>query len=97
MTTPELIRSTLVNLTNAACSEQKAKNNRWHYRLRFEESIGVDWLYEQVRKTSLECDRKLEVYEIHPSGVGDFEIEIRELERREGIDANQRDFSEFTP
>jgi len=37
----------------------------------------------------------LELWEIHPSGVNDFEVEVREVERREGIDDNQRGLSDF--
>jgi hypothetical protein len=92
---PEFIRATLSNRTNADCSEQEVKNNRFHYRLRFEESIGWDWLYGQVSKAEGELGVPLELWEIHPSGVNDFEIEVREVERREDIDDNQHGLSDF--
>jgi len=71
------------------------KNCRYHYFLRFEQSIGWDWLYGQVKKSQRELDVNLELWEIHPSGVSDFEVEVREVERREGIDDNQRGLSDF--
>jgi hypothetical protein len=37
----------------------------------------------------------LELWEVHPSGVNDFEIEIRETERREGIDDSQKGLDSF--
>lgn len=95
MKSPEFIRSTLANRTNADCSEQEVKNNRCHYHLRFEQSIGWDWLYGQVKKAEHELDTELELWEIHPSGVNDFEVEVREVQRREGIDDQQLGLSEF--
>lgn len=92
---PQFIRATLSNRTNADCSDQKVKNNRYHYFLRFEQSIGWDWLYGQVKKSQRELDVSLELWEIHPSGVNDFEVEVREVDRREGIDDNQRGLSDF--
>jgi len=92
---PQFIRAKLSNRTNADCSEQKIKNNRYHYFLRFDESIGWDWLYGQVQKSARELERDLELWEIHPSGVNDFEIEVREVNRREGIDDNQHGLTDF--
>jgi hypothetical protein len=37
----------------------------------------------------------LELWEIHPSGVNDFEIEVRETARREGIDDSQKGLDSF--
>jgi hypothetical protein len=91
----QFIRATLVNRTNADCSFKEVKNNRFHYLLRFEKSIGFDWLKKQVQKAQGELDVQLELWEIHPSGVDDFEIEVREVERREGIDDNQCGLTEF--
>lgn len=92
---PEFIRAKLVARMNADCSEQEAKNNRWHYFLRFDESIGWDWLYSQVRKAQAELETDLELWEIHPSGMHSFEVEIREVERRPNIDDNQHGLSDF--
>lgn len=92
---PEFIRATLANRTNADCSEQQVKNNRYHFFLRFEKSIGWDWIKAQVGKCCAKLDRDVELYEIHPSGVGDFEIEVREVQRREDIDDSQRGLSDF--
>lgn len=95
MSSPEFIRAKLVSRTNADCSDQEAKNSRWHYRLRFTSSIGWDWLYSQVQKAEHELSVPLEIWEIHPSGVNDFEVEVREVNRRAGIDGNQRDLKDF--
>lgn len=91
----QFVRATLDNRTNADCSEQEVKNNRYHYFLRFEQSIGWDWLYGQVQKAESEVGLDLELWEIHPSGVGSFEVEVREVARREGIDDNQRGLTDF--
>jgi len=95
MESPEFIRAKLVSRTNASCSDQEVKNNRYHFFLRFEESIGLDWLYTQVSKLSKDMEADLELWEVHPSGVNDFEIEIRETERREGIDDSQKGLDSF--
>jgi len=91
----EFIRAKLVNRTNADCSSTEAKNNRWHYFLKFEKDIGWDWLHAQIGKACSELDVQIEVWKIRPSGVADFEIEVREVERREGIDNSQHDLSSF--
>lgn len=95
MESPEFIRAKLVNRTNADCSSQEVKNSRYHYSLRFEESIGWDWLYQQIDKTSFEMDASLELWKIRPSGVADFEVEVREIDRREGIDDSQAGLDSF--
>jgi hypothetical protein len=91
----EFIRAKLVNRTNADCSSVEAKNNRWHYMLKFEKSIGWGWLLGQVKKAEAEVDTPLELWEIHPSGVMDFAIEVREVDRRKNIDNSQRGLSDF--
>lgn len=96
MKSPQFIRAKLVNRTNADCSTQEVKNNRYHYRLRFEQSIGWDWLETQVSKAESETATSLELWELHPSGVSDFEVEVREVARREGIDENQNSLDEFS-
>jgi len=96
MESPEFIRANLVSRTNADCSDDKVKNNRYHYFLRFEQAIGCDWLNQQVAKCSAEMDVSLELWKIRPSGVQDFEIEVREIARREGIDDSQQGLDEFS-
>jgi len=96
MKSPEFIRATLVNRTTADCSEQEVKNNRYHYLLRFEEAVGWDWLYTQVNKAATETETDLELWKIRPSGVNDFEIEVREVARREAIDDNQNSLDSFS-
>lgn len=95
MNSPEHIRAVLVNLTNADCSDHEAKNNRYHYFLKFEQSIGCDWIDKQIQKVNADIEPRVEKWEIHPSGVNNFEIEIREVRRREGIDDSQHDLTEF--
>lgn len=95
MESPQFIRAQLVNRTNADCSTQEVKHNRYHFYLKFEESIGWDWLEGQVEKCSAELDTSLEAWEIHPSGMHSFELEVREVERREGIDTDQCGLTDF--
>lgn len=95
MKDPAFVRATLANRLNADCSEQEVKNNRYHYRFRFEKSMGWDWVYSQVKKSQHKLDMELELWEIHPSGLADFELEIREVNRREGIDNLQKGLSSF--
>lgn len=95
MKSPQFIRAKLANRTNADCSEQEVKNNRYHYFLKFDQSIGWDWLYSQIKKAEAELGVSLELWEIHPSGMNDFEIEVREVERREGIDTAQRGLDSY--
>jgi hypothetical protein len=95
MKDPNFIRAKLVNRTNADCSEEEVKNNRYHYLLRFEQSIGWDWLHGQVYKAAQDLDVELELWEIHPSGVNDFEVEVREVNRRENIDDEQHGLDDF--
>jgi hypothetical protein len=95
MKSPQFIRAQLSNRTNADCSEHEVKNNRYHYHLKFKEERGWDWTYGQVQKASSEIGVNLELWKIRPSGVASYEIEIREVDRREGIDADQRGLGEF--
>lgn len=95
MNSPQNVRAVLVNITNADCSKHEAKNNRYHYYLKFEQSIGFDWLSTQITKVNNEVDPRLEMWEIHPSGLNDFEVELREVARREGIDDGQIGLDEF--
>jgi len=89
------IRAMLENRTNAECSSSEVKNNRFHYHLRFEESIGWDWVSEQITKVCKNLEVDIELWKINPSGVGDFEIEVRELSQRKDIDENQRGLDYF--
>lgn len=83
------IRSKLVNYLEADCSDENVKNNRVHYRLRFESDRGWAWMEKQVDKLNRDLSVTLELYEICPSGVNDYEIDVREIERREGVDDDQ--------
>lgn len=89
------MRAKLVNYTNADCSDVEAKNCRYHYSLKFEEDIGFDWLKSQIAKVSGGCEASVEPYKIRPSGMHAFEIEVRELQRREGIDDDQHGLDSF--
>lgn len=91
----EFIRAKLENRLQAACSTSAVKNNRIHYFLRFDEAIGFDWVHAQVKKASAEIGTPLEMWKIRPSGMKDFEVEVREIERREGIDDSQRGLDSF--
>lgn len=95
MESSQFVRAKLVNRTNSSCSSKEAKNNRWHYSLRFDEDIGWDWLQHQINKCSAELDVTLELWKIKPSGVSDFEVEVREIDRREGIDESQKGLDSF--
>lgn len=92
---PQFIRAKLENQLQAACSDQRVSNNRYIYSLRFEEDIGWDWAYTQVRKVNANIDRSIEPWKICPSGVNDFEIEVREVAQREGIDDSQMGLDSF--
>lgn len=95
MESPQFIRAKLENQLQADCSEQTVENNRYIYSLRFEDRIGWDWAYTQINKVNKSLDREIEPWRISPSGVNDFEIEVREVVQRESIDDKQRDFSDF--
>lgn len=95
MNSPQFIETKLVNRTNAGASRFEAKNNRYHFHLSFTESIGWDWVYGQVKKSSSELDANLEIWEIHPRPAGAFDLEVRETERRPNIDESQRGLTDF--
>ena len=95
MESDSFIRSKLVNYTTADCSDVTVEHSRYHYWLKFEKSIGWTWLYSQVQKLNAELEVGLEIWEIHPSGMNDFEVEVREIEQRPNIDDNQCGLSEF--
>jgi hypothetical protein len=95
MKSKHFIRTKLVNYTNADCSDVEAKNNRYHYSLKFEEDIGWDWMYSQIKKCEAELGVALEPYKLRPSGMSAFEVEVREVDRREGIDDDQRGLKEW--
>lgn len=95
MASSEFIESKLVNRTNAMLCDTEAKNNRWHYRLVFDENIGWDWFEKQVDKASRETGHALEPYKFGPANS--FMVaEVREVKRREGIDQNQNSLDEFS-
>jgi len=91
----QFIRAKLVNYTEADCSHEEVANNRVHYHLRFEKAIGWTWVYSQVQKLNGELTANLELWKIRPSGMQDFEIDIREIERRADIDDNQSGLADF--
>lgn len=96
MKSKEVVRAKLAARTDADCSDDEVKNNKIHYSLKYESSRGWDWLEEQVWKTSQDTGIDLELHKINTSGVCAYEVEVRELVRREDTtDDNQRDFSEF--
>lgn len=94
MKSRQVVRAKLETRTDAECSTDIVKNNKVHYQLRYESSRGWDWLDQQVYKTSKDTDIPLELNKINTSGVCAFEVEVRELYRREA-DKNQREFSDF--
>jgi hypothetical protein len=95
MKSKQFMRAKLETRTNADCSEAVVKNNRYHYRLRFTEPIGFDWLEAQIDGVNAETNMALELYKVRPSGVNDFEIEVRELRRRKNIDNSQHSLTNF--
>lgn len=94
MTDPDFIESKLSIQTNAMTSDREAKNNRWHYRLVFDENIGWDWFDTQVDKVSVEVGCALEPYKMGPANSF-MVVEVRELQRREGIDSDQQGLDAF--
>jgi len=96
MTDPDFIASKLSVQTNASNVTRKGTNNRWHYQLIFDESIGWDWIVAQVQKVSAALNCVLELYKIYPSSEqSSFIVEVRELTRREGIDSGQHGLDSF--
>lgn len=97
MTSPEFIQTKLTNLTNAMTSDAEVENNRYLYQLVFDENIGWEWLEKQVEKASAEVEPTLEPYKLGPveEAIGVMVVEVREVERREGIDDNQQCLDEF--
>lgn len=95
MESNEFVQKKLVNRTNAASIVTEAKNNRYHYILDFGQSIGWDWLYAQVQKANAEMNVDIELWEIHPSESPHFSVEVREVDRRAGIDDSQQGLTDF--
>jgi len=95
MTSQEFVRAKLVSMTNADCSTVEAKNNRAHYYLKFDNSIGWEWIETQIYKVNGDLDLTVELYKINPSGMDSFEVEVRELQRRENIDSSQIGLTDF--
>lgn len=96
MTSRKFIQSKLEARTNAQGSWHETKNNRFHYNLVFDESIGWDWIEQQVeQKVAGETDTELEMWELHPHDAGQWCVEVREVARREGIDDSQQGLDEF--
>lgn len=96
MKSPNVIRARLEVRTEANCSNYTVENNKIHYHLSFDKSVGWDWLSTQVDKTRKEEDMELELWKIDTSGVCAFEVEVRELARREDTnDENQHELRDF--
>jgi len=92
-----VIRASLVNHTNADCSDVSVRDLHYHYHLKFDEPIGWDWLYGQVAKCAEKQGLDLEMWKIRPSGMQSFEVDVREVERRAGADEDesQRGLGDF--
>lgn len=97
MTSKEFVESKLVNFTQAMDCDVEVRDCRYYYRLVFDENIGWEWLEKQVEKSSAEVEPTLELYKIGPveEAIGVMVVEVRELERREGIDDNQQGLDSF--
>lgn len=95
MESSSFIRGKLVNYTTADCSDERVEDNRYIYTLKFEEDIGWQWVYSQVRKLNTELEADLEMWKIRPSGLEAFELEVREIEQRAEIDDNQHSLKSF--
>ena len=94
MTSSELIQTKLNNRTNAVTSDKEVKNNRWHYQLFLDEMVGWSWLEREVEKVERELDLPLEAYKVGPANSFCC-VEVREINRREGIDDDQNSLDEF--
>lgn len=90
MKSKEVVRAKLVARTEADCSEDEIINNKVHYRLTFESGRGWRWLKEEVYQTAEDIGIDLEPYKVNPSGVCSFELEVRELCRRDGVRDNDQ-------
>lgn len=95
MKSKEFMRAKLETRTNADCSDLVVKDSRYHYHLRFDEPIRIDRLSALIDGVSAETSVGLELWEVHPSGVNDFEVSVRESKRREGIDGSQHSLGKF--
>lgn len=96
MKSPQVIRAKLETRMDADCSDDTVENNKIHYHFKFESWRGWDWLEKQVYKTAEDTGIDLELYKINTSGVCAFEVEVRELCRREETtDENQHDLTKF--
>jgi hypothetical protein len=92
------IESKVSSWTNAFKSDIKVKNNRYHYFLQFNESIGWDWMEDQINKANRNIRTNIELYKIIPHDFesGSMIVEVRETERREKIDEKQRGLDSFS-
>lgn len=85
MKSPQVVRAKLETRTEADCSEDDVTDNKVHYHLKYESSRGWDWLERQVYEVGEDVDIDLDLYKINTSGVSAFEVEVRELTRRENV------------
>lgn len=95
MTSPSFIKTKLVNYTEAAWCQVEVKNNRYYYKLAFSNSIGWDWVKEQIYKASSTFDVAVEPYEILPESGPVTCILVREVGHRPDIDDSQHSLRDF--
>lgn len=94
---PEFIEGRLADRMNAETADREAKHSRWHYRLLFDENVGWDWIEKQVEDVSSDIGVRLEPYKIGPDREHTaIVVEVRELQRREGIDDLQNSLDQFS-
>lgn len=96
MPDPDYIETKLSLYTEATLSDHEVRDNRYYYLLGFDTDIGFDWLEQQVSKAAGKVGVDLDIYEVGPvEDAPAFVVEVRELQRREGIDDGQRGLDEF--
>lgn len=84
-----VIGASLVNHTNADSSNVSVRDLHYHYHLNFDESVGWDWLYGQVKKCASKQELDLEIWKIRPSADHTFEVDVREVDRRATVDEDE--------
>lgn len=95
MESNEFIRAKLVSQTRANCSDSIVSNNRYEYILLFERAVDWQWLYGEIQSVDSVLDVDLEMGEIRPSGVSNYEVSIRESDQRAKIDEQQHSLTSF--
>jgi hypothetical protein len=95
MESEQFVRAKLETATGASCSESNVSNNRYIYVLLFERSVDWQLLYGEIQSVNADMDVDLEMADIRPSGVANFEVAVREVERRAEIDDSQESLYSF--